>query len=145
MAEALVQARQAMLAGDVPVGAVVVREGEMIARAYNRREAEGDPTAHAEVLALRQAAQVLGRRRLQDCTLYVTLEPCPMCAGAMVMAMLGCCYFAAKDPQQGCVESVYALTQDPAFSHRLPCVGGILEQEANTLLSSFFAKRRSGL
>lgn len=144
MRMALDMARQAREAGEIPVGAVVVRQGKVIAKAANRRETDRDPTAHAELLALREAARNLGGRRLEDCTLYVTLEPCPMCAGAMIMACLGRCYFAARDPRQGCAQSVYALTQDPAFFHRLPCVGGLLEEEAQELLRGFFQDKRPG-
>lgn len=140
---ALELAKEAYAAGETPVGAVVAREGDVIAKARNRREADKDPTAHAELLALREAAKVLGKRRLSDCTLYVTLEPCPMCAGAMVMASLGRCYFGARDERQGCAESVYALTQEPSFSHRLSCVGGLLSEEAEALLKSFFEEKRS--
>ena len=93
--------------------------------------------------AIREAARVLGARRLTGCTLYVTLEPCPMCAGAMVMACLDRCYFGARDARQGCCESVYALPGDPAFYHRLPCVGGLMEEEAAALLRRFFQARRS--
>ena len=142
MQEALAEARKAFNKGEIPVGAVIVRDGEIIARAHNLREESGDPTAHAEVLAIRQAAQALGARRLNDCTLYVTLEPCPMCAGAMVMACLSRCYFAARDDRQGCCESVYALPSDPAFYHRLPCVGGLMEAEASQLLKDFFETKR---
>jgi len=142
MQEALLLAKEAYLAGETPVGAVVVRGGEVIARAENRREREKDPTAHAEILAIREAAQILQRRRLMDCTLYVTLEPCPMCAGALVMAALGCCYFGARDKRQGCVESIYALTREPSFCHRLPCIGGVLAQEVETLMKGFFQERR---
>ena len=110
--------------------------------AHNERETTGDPTAHAEVLVIREAAKMLGSRRLTGCTLYVTLEPCPMCAGALVMAGLDSCYFGAKDERQGCAESVYALTMDPAFYHRLPCIGGLLEEEAAELLRRFFLERR---
>ena len=142
MRMALEQARQAFDADETPVGAVIVRNGEFIAAERNRREESNDPTAHAEVLALRAAAQRLGTRRLNDCTLYVTLEPCPMCAGAMVMSCLGRCFFGASDERQGCCESVYALPNDPAFYHRLPCIGGLLAEEAQALLKDFFAKRR---
>ena len=114
-----------------------------MARAHNLREQTADPTAHAELLAIREAARVLGARRLTGCTLYVTLEPCPMCAGAMVMACLDRCYFGARDARQGCCESVYALPGDPAFYHRLPCVGGLMEEEAAALLRRFFQARRS--
>ena len=144
MREALAEAKKAFEEGEIPVGAVIAREGQIIARAHNLREQNGDPTAHAEVLAIREAARSLGGRRLNDCTLYVTLEPCPMCAGAMVMACLQKCYFGAKDERQGCCESVYALTNDPAFYHRLPCVGGLLEEEASRLMKEFFAQRRKG-
>ena len=143
MGEALAQARLALHEGETPVGAVIVKDGQIVARARNRREADGDPTAHAEILAIRLAAKALRTRRLTGCTLYVTLEPCPMCAGAMVMALLDRCYFGAADSRQGCCESVYALPQEPAFYHRLPCVGGLLEAEARALLDAFFSSKRS--
>lgn len=139
---ALAQAEQAASEGEIPVGAVLVREGAVVASTRNARERLGDPTAHAELLALRQGAAALGKRRLSDCTLYVTLEPCPMCAGAMIMACLGQCIFAATDPRQGCCESRYALTQDPTFYWRVPCAGGLLADEAQALLTAFFAARR---
>jgi len=144
MREALEEAKKAFALGEIPVGAVVAHEGKIIARAHNLREKTGDPTAHAEVLAIREAAQALGGRRLSGCTLYVTLEPCPMCAGAMVMASLGKCYFGARDERQGCCESVYALSSDPAFYHRVPCIGGVLEAEASELLKQFFREKRKG-
>lgn len=140
---ALQEARLAAAQGEVPVGAVITKAGSVVAAAHNLREQTGDPTAHAEVLALRAAAEALGQRRLNDCTLYVTLEPCPMCAGAMVMACLGACYFGARDLRQGCAESVFALTQEPAFYHRTPCYGGLLEESCATLLEAFFANRRT--
>ena len=139
---ALEEAQKAYDEGEIPVGAVIAHDGRLIARAHNLREQTGDPTAHAELIAIRQAARALGQRRLNGCTLYVTLEPCPMCAGAMIMACLGQCYFGARDERQGCAESVYALTSDPAFYHRLPCIGGLLEAEAATLLRRFFEQRR---
>ena len=142
MAEALSEAHKAYDLGEIPVGAVIAHEGQIIARAHNLRETTGDPTAHAEVLAIREAAQKLGRRRLSGCTLYVTLEPCPMCAGAMVMACLERCYFGAKDERQGCCESLYALPADPAFYHRVSCIGGLMENEASELLKSFFSRKR---
>lgn len=142
MREALEEAQKAFEKGEIPVGAVMVKDGRIIARAHNLRETTGDPTAHAEVLAIREAAKTLGGRRLSGCTLYVTLEPCPMCAGALVMACVEKCYFGAVDERQGCCESIYALTQDPAFYHRLPCVGGLLAQEASALLKRFFQSRR---
>ena len=141
---ALEEARAALSQGEVPVGAGVAQGERVLSRAHNLREQTQDPTAHAEMLAIRQAARALGARRLTGCTLYVTLEPCPMCAGAMVMACLDQCYFGARDTRQGCAESVYALTSDPAFYHRLPCVGGLLEAEAAALLRRFFDIRRPG-
>jgi len=143
MREALAEAALAATEGETPVGAVVARGETIIARAHNRREQLCDPTAHAELLALRMTAEALGTRRLSDCTLYVTLEPCPMCAGAMVMACLGKCFFAASDPKQGCCESVYAIPQDPAFYWRVPCVGGLLAAEAQAQLQAFFSQRRT--
>lgn len=140
---ALAEAAQAAAEGEIPVGAVLTRGSDVIVQAHNRREQCSDPTAHAELLALREGAQKLGKRRLADCTLYVTLEPCPMCAGAMVMACLGECYFGAVDERQGCCESVYSLSNDPAFYWRVRCVGGLLAQEAQALLKSFFEARRA--
>ena len=132
-------------AREVPVGAVVVRKGEIIARAHNERETDAhDPFGHAEMLAMRQAAKKLGTRHLRDCTLYVTLEPCPMCAGAMMLAELEACYFAAFDPRQGCCGSVYDLTQDPAFPRHVPTAGGLMEHQAEEALQSFFAQKRTG-
>ncbi len=142
MRAALQEARLAAAEGEVPVGAVIVRGGEIIASVHNTREQENDPTAHAEILAIRRAASVLGTRRLSDCTLYVTLEPCPMCAGALIMAKLAACYFGASDARQGCVESVYCIPSDPAFYHQVPCYGGLLEAESQALLQTFFAERR---
>ena len=127
---------------DVPVGAVVVKDGRIIAAACNMREKKGDPFAHAEMLAMHRACRQLGDRRLRGCTLYVTLEPCPMCAGAMVMAELDACVFGAYDPRQGCCGSVYDLPHDPAFFHRVQCVGGVLEQECAALLKTFFRDKR---
>ncbi len=140
MREAL---KEAILAApDVPVGAVVVKDGRIIARARNQREAANDPLAHAEVLALRQAAQALSSRRLTGCTLYVTLEPCPMCAGALILSGIDLCVFGAYDTAYGCCGSVYALPMDPAFNHRVPCVGGILADACADLLTGFFQARR---
>lgn len=143
MSLALGEAKKAYEMDEIPVGAVMVHDGAVIAAAHNLRETSGDPTAHAEILAIREAAMRIGKRRLNDCTLYVTLEPCPMCAGALSMACVGKCYFGARDERQGCVESVYALTQDAAFYHRLPCIGGILADECSELLLRFFKQRRT--
>lgn len=139
---ALVEAQKAFQEGEIPVGAVVAQGETVVSIAHNQRQTTGDPTAHAEVLAIRQAAAQLGRRRLNDCTLYVTLEPCPMCAGAMILACVGRCYYGAADPRQGCVESVYALPNDPAFFHHVPCTGGLLADESARLLQEFFQKKR---
>lgn len=142
MQRALEEAKRALELGEVPVGAVVVCGGEVIASAHNEREATGDPTAHAEVLAIRRAAQKLGRRRLTGCTLYVTLEPCPMCAGAIVMAELDGVYYGAADETAGCAGSVYAIPEDPAFGRRIACMGGLLEGECKEILDGFFEERR---
>lgn len=142
MRAALEEAERALALGEVPVGAVVVCGGEIVARTHNERETGGDPTAHAEVLAIRRAAAALGRRRLSDCTLYVTLEPCPMCAGAIAMARLGEVVFGAYDERAGCCGSLYALTEDAAFGAVIPCSGGLLEGECRVLLERFFAEKR---
>ena len=140
MREALDEARKS--GSDVPVGAVIVRGGEIIARAHNERETGDYPFAHAEMLCMQRACEKLHTRRLKDCTLYVTLEPCPMCAGAMVMAQLGACVFGAYDEKQGCCGSVYDLPHDPAFYHRVTCLGGVMEKECAELLKVFFSEKR---
>ena len=142
MREALKLALEAQLAGEVPVGAVVVCEEKIIACARNERETSGDPTAHAEVLALRRAAEALGTRRLEGCTLYVTLEPCPMCAGAIVMAGIDAVFFGAYDPRCGCAGSLYDLPEDASFGRVIPCSGGLLEAECRLALNAFFDLRR---
>ena len=139
MAEAL---REAQLdENEVPVGAVVVYQGRIIARAHNEREADS-PFAHAEMLAMERAGRALHSRRLHGCTLYVTLEPCPMCAGALLMAEMDRCVFGAYDPRQGCCGSVYTLPQDPAFTRHVTCVGGVMEAECARPLRRFFSARR---
>jgi tRNA(adenine34) deaminase len=142
MARALAEARQAVPDGDVPVGAVVVKDGLVLAADRNRREAQEDPTAHAEVLVLREAARRLGTWRLEGCTLYVTLEPCFMCAGAIVNARVPRLVFGATDPKAGAVGSLADVARDPRLNHRVEVVSGVLAAECGALLKSFFAARR---
>ena len=142
MRVALEEARIAFAEGEIPVGAVVADGGRVLARAHNRRETDADPCAHAEILALRKAAAHLGRWRLQGLTLYVTLEPCPMCAGAAEMSGLARVVYGAKDAQYGCCGSVYRLTEDPAFPTYCPADGGVLADECAALVRQFFQNRR---
>jgi len=142
MREALVEAEAAAAHDDVPIGAVLVHDGEAIARAHNRREVDVDPTAHAELLALREGARHLGSWRLSGCTLYATLEPCTMCAGALVLSRLDRVVFAADDPKAGAVGAIYDIPRDPRLNHTVEVVRGVLAEEAGALLSGFFAARR---
>ncbi|MGH1505182.1 MAG: tRNA adenosine(34) deaminase TadA [Acidimicrobiales bacterium] len=142
MAIALTEARAAAEAGDVPVGAVVVRDGEVIARRHNEREATGDPTAHAEVLALRDAAAALGRWRLDDCTLVVTLEPCVMCGGALLNSRIPRLVYGAADLKAGACLSLYNVCDDPRLNHRAEVTVGVRRDECAELLETFFAERR---
>lgn len=144
MLKALVQAKEALARGEVPVGAVLVHQGKLLCVFGNRREADHDPTAHAEILCLREGARLLGNWRMQDCTLYVTLEPCPMCAGAMVMSRLGKCVYGAPDPQKGCCGSVYDLPDDPALGGQTRWEGGVMADTCQEVLDAFFARRRKG-
>ncbi|MBI5609554.1 MAG: nucleoside deaminase [Deltaproteobacteria bacterium] len=130
--------------GEVPIGAVVVHEGEVVAVAANRRERDHDPTAHAEVLALRLAGQVLGSWRLNECTLYVTLEPCPMCMGAAISARIDRLVFACRDPKAGAAASLFALGSDERLNHQLILTEGVRRAEASELLSKFFMGLRGG-
>jgi tRNA(adenine34) deaminase len=139
---AIAEARIAELAGEVPVGAVVVVEGMVIASAHNEREKQTDPTAHAELIAIREAARVLESWRMENATLYVTLEPCPMCAGALVAARVGKLVFGAADPKAGACGSLYNLCADPRLNHELPVTPGVLADECGALLSEFFAALR---
>jgi tRNA(adenine34) deaminase len=144
MGVALDEARAALLHGDVPVGAVVVAPGgEILARRHNERELTGDPTAHAELLALRDAAARLGRWRLDDCILFSTLEPCPMCAGAALAARIGATVFGAADPKAGACGSLYNFASDPRLNHDMEVTPGVRAEEAADLLRSFFAERRA--
>jgi tRNA(adenine34) deaminase len=142
MQAALQQARLAEQHGDVPIGAVVVRDGEIIAARHNERELTGDPTAHAEVLAIRSAAEIVGHWRLIDCTLYVTLEPCVMCAGAIVNARLARIVYGAADPKAGAVASLYQVCGDVRLNHRPLVENGLCADESSALLKAFFASRR---
>ena len=144
MEAALEEAKLALQAGELPVGAVVARDGEIIARGRNRREETHDPTAHAEIEAIRAAAAALGGWRLKGCALYVTLEPCAMCAGAIVAARLDKVVYGAADPAAGCCGSVYRVTEDPAFTHYAPAEGGLLADRCQALLTEFFEARRKG-
>lgn len=141
MRAALEQARLAQALGEVPVGAVLVKDGAIIARAHNMVECSGDPTAHAEVLALREGARMLKSWRLTGCALYVTLEPCAMCAGAAIAARLSRLVFGAHEEKTGCCGSVLDLT-DAMFLHTVACCGGLLEEECAALLSAYFADKR---
>ncbi len=142
MRRALLAAQAAAERGEVPVGAVVARRGEILAVAANEREATGDPTAHAELLAIRKAAMNLGGWRLAGCTLYATLEPCPMCAGALVAARVGRLVFGAADPRAGASGSLYNLCSDPRLNHDVPVTHGVRAEECAELLASFFSARR---
>jgi tRNA(adenine34) deaminase len=142
MAMALDQARLAAAAGEVPVGAVTLVDGRTVAARHNEREASNDPTAHAEMLALRDTATRLGNWRLGEVTLVVTLEPCPMCAGALVAARVGRLVYGATDPRAGACGTLYNLCVDPRLNHELPVTSGVAAQECGTLLSAFFAAKR---
>jgi len=143
MDKAIALAQAAGLAGEIPVGAIVVREGIAIAQGENRRERDHDPTAHAEILALRAAGKYLETWHLEDCTLYVTLEPCPMCSGALILSRLGLLVYGADDPKTGCIRTVDNFS-DRAFSnHRLSVLPGIKETACRELLQAWFAHRRS--
>ncbi len=143
MALALEEAARAVDHGDVPIGCVVVAGGSVVASRHNERELLGDPTAHAEVLALQDAARALGRWRLTDATVAVTLEPCPMCAGALVAARVGRLVFGADDPKAGACGTLYNLCVDPRLNHELEVFGGLLSDRSVALLGGFFSSRRT--
>lgn len=142
MKEALREAEIAAGAGEVPVGCVIVHEGRVIARAHNQREQLGDPTAHAEMLALTQAAAAVGNWRLEGATLYVTLEPCAMCAGALVLARVERLVFGAEDPGAGACGSLYNIVSDSRLNHSLEVVSGLLAEACGGILKDFFKKKR---
>jgi len=142
MQMALEEAQAAFDEDEVPIGAVIVRGGQVIGRAHNQREQLRDPTAHAEMIAITQAAAALGSWRLEGCALYVTLEPCPMCAGAIVQARIPLVVYGAVDPKAGAVHSLYRLLDDPRLNHRAEVVSGVLGEACGQFLSRFFQKQR---
>lgn len=142
MALALAEARLAEKIGEVPIGAVVVCDGAVVARGHNRREIDHDPAGHAELLAIREAASGLQRWRLSDCTVYVTLEPCPMCAGLMHQARISRCVYAAPDPKAGALGTLYDLSSDERLNHRFEVTSGVLQEESADMLRAFFRRLR---
>jgi tRNA(adenine34) deaminase len=141
---AIAEAQAALEVDEVPVGAVIVQHGRLIAAAHNQRVALHDPTAHAEMIAITQAAEALRDWRLEECTLYVTLEPCPMCAGAIVQARVPKLVFGATDPKAGACGSLYSIVTDRRLNHQVEVVRGILESECSTVLKEFFLRKRGG-
>lgn len=139
---ALRQAQAALDEGEVPVGCVIVHDGEVIGRAHNQRETLQDPTAHAEILAITQAAAHLGSWRLEDTRMYVTLEPCPMCAGAIILARIPQVYYGATDPKAGCCGTLMNLLDDPRFNHRVQLYPGLLAEDCGAVLTAFFRNIR---
>lgn len=147
MRAAIEEAKKAAAIGEVPIGAVIVRDGEIVGRGYNLRETEKDPTLHAEMIAIREASAKLGGWRLIGCTLYVTLEPCPMCAGAIVQSRIEQVVYGAVDPKAGCAGTLMNLLEEPRFNHQVPVVEGVLAEECGQLLKNFFRglrKKRAG-
>lgn len=138
---ALDEAKKAYELGEVPVGAVVVKDGEVIGKGFNRRESEQNPILHAEIVAIMEASRNLGSWRLENCDIYVTLEPCPMCAGAIIMSRIRRVFYGAKDPKMGALESKLKLFEYQ-FNHKVECFGGILEEECSKILKDFFKKLR---
>lgn len=142
MERALALARKAESIGEVPIGAILVKDGKIVGRGFNRRESLNDPTAHAETIAIRQASRKIDAWRLTDTTLYVTLEPCPMCMGAIILARIERVVFGCFDPKGGAAGSLYNLAGDPRFNHRVELTTGIMEKECSQILSAFFRKLR---
>lgn len=142
MAAALEEARAAGIRGEVPIGAVIIKDGEVIGRGHNLRETSNDPTTHAEMIAIREAAARIGHWRLLDTTLYVTLEPCVMCMGAIILARIPRLVFGPRDPRVGAVGSIYDLSRDDRFNHRVEVTEGVLAEECAELLSGFFRQLR---
>ncbi len=144
MHEALAEAELAQRKGEVPIGAVIVLNDEIIGRGHNLRETSNDPTSHAELVAIREAAETIGHWRLLDTTLYVTLEPCVMCMGAIILARIPRLVYACRDPRAGAVGSIYDLSRDERFNHRVEVSEGVLAKECSQLLSNFFRELRAG-
>ena len=142
MNAAIAEAKKAEALGEVPIGAVVVKDGEIISRAHNLRETTQNPVTHAELLAIQAAAEAVGSFRLEDCTLYVTLEPCVMCSGAIIMSRVPFVVYGAPDPKGGTVDSLMNLLDEPRFNHRADVVSGVLEEECSTMLKTFFRNLR---
>jgi tRNA(adenine34) deaminase len=142
MQEALLEARASAAAGEVPIGAILVHDGRILARSGNRTIRDCDPTAHAEIVVLREAARLLGNYRLAGTTLYVTIEPCSMCAGAMILARLPRLVYGADDPKGGAVRSCFEILSDPRLNHQVEVSSGVLAEDCASLLQSFFAQRR---
>ena len=145
MREALKQAKKALALGEVPIGCVIVHEGKIIARGYNRRNTDQSTLSHAEITAIRKAGKVLKDWRLEGCTLYVTLEPCQMCAGAIVQARIPEVMIGCMNPKAGCAGSIYNLLQEPAFNHQVSLFKGVLEEECSQMLKDFFRSLRTRL
>lgn len=142
MREALIEAAAAAEVGEVPIGAVIVRDGAIVARSHNLRELAHDATAHAEILAIRQAGQQLGGWRLSGCTLYVTVEPCPMCAGALVQSRVDHVIYGAADPKAWADRNLLEIVQNPGLNHRMEVTGGVLADECSQIIKAFFRNRR---
>lgn len=144
MKKAIEQAEQARIRGEVPIGAVIVRDGMIVGQGFNLRETHKDPTAHAEMIAIREAAERLGGWRLTHCTLYVTLEPCPMCAGAIVQSRIPRVVYGTVDPKAGCAGTLMNLLEEDRFNHRAEVVSGVMQEECAALLKDFFRELRQG-
>lgn len=145
MKEALKQAKKAAALGEVPIGCVIVHDGKIIGRGYNRRNTDKSSLAHAEITAIRRAGKVIGDWRLEDCTLYVTLEPCQMCAGAIIQARIPEVIIGCMNPKAGCAGSIYNMLQEPAFNHQVRLLKGVLEEECSQVLKLFFKGLRQRL
>ncbi|RAL23449.1 tRNA adenosine(34) deaminase TadA [Thermoflavimicrobium daqui] len=143
MLEALAEAKKAEAIGEVPIGAIIVYQGKVIGRGYNLRETNQDPLAHAEMMAIKQAAVSLGSWRLNDCDLYVTLEPCPMCAGAIIQARIRTVIYGTEDPKAGCAGTLMNLLTEERFNHQSEVISGILKEECSSILTEFFQRIRN--